>query len=214
MSWKDISKSSYTVESTKFTLARPSHPFTIPYQGPKVRYSEGDEMTSVTDYRFNLDFTGEPLDDRHFPCGYWHKNYIPPQTVIYTSLLYPLEVFDYVETTNVNIVSGEFKAIIQTYDCGYEIVETSTVDLVSGKFADVYLTYSLHESVETSNVNLVSGQFKDALWSYIVPAESVETSTINLVSGYFKDIFINYPYAAPESIETSSINIVSGVHES
>lgn len=214
MSWKDISKSSYTLGVGKFAEWAPSPPFTIPYQGPKVRYSEGDEISSVTNPVFNVEFTGVPLSGQHFPCGYWHKNYIPPQTVIYTSLLYPLEVFDYVETTNVNIVSGEFRAITQTYDCGYEIVETSTVDLVSGKFADVYLSYSSYESIETSNVNLVSGQFKDALWSYTVPAESVETSTVNLVSGSFKDIFINYPYAAPESVETSSINIVSGVHES
>ena len=214
MSWKDISKSSYTLSVEKFAEWTPSHPFTIPYQGPKIRYSEGDEISSVTDPVFNVEFTGVLLSGQHFPCGYWHKNYIPPQTVIYTSLLYPLEVFDYVETTNVDLVTGEFRAITQTYDCGYESIETSTVNLISGRFADIYLSYYSYESIETSNVNLVSGQFKDAFWSYTVPAESVETSTVNLSSGYFKDILITYNLAAPESIETSSINILSGVHES
>ena len=212
--WKALSHSDGKFTVNKYNELVPSHPFTVPYQGPKIRYSEGDEISSVDDPVFNVEFTGIPLSGQHFPCGYWHKNYIPPQWVVYTSLLYPLEVCDYVETTTINIVAGEFRSITQTYDCGYESVETSTVDLVSGKFSDIYLSYSSYESIETSNINLVSGQFKDVLWSYIVPAESVETSTVTLSSGYFKDIFINYQYAAPESVETSSINIVSGIHES
>ena len=109
--WKALSHSDGKFTVNKYNEWAPSHPFTIPYQGPKIRYSEVDEITDVTDPAFNIEFTGVPLADQHFPCGYWHKNYIPPQTVIYTSLLYPLEIFDYVETTNVNIVSGELRAI-------------------------------------------------------------------------------------------------------
>lgn len=211
MSWRDISKSSYTIESGKFTIPRPSRPFTIPYQGPKVVYSEGDELSSVADYTFNIDFTGIPLGPDHFPCGYWHKNYIPPFTIVYTSLMYAVEVVESAGTDVINLISGQHRLILQVY--GFEdYVETTNVNLVSGVFRASIIVYSYTESVETSNVNIVSGIFKDALWSYTIPTESVETSNLNLSSGMFKDAVLSYTYWPAEGVETSSVNLTSGVH--
>ena len=211
MSWKDLSKSSYIVESAKFTLARPSHPFTIPYQGPKIRYSEGDEISSVADYRFNLDFTGVPLGPDHFPCGYWHKNYIPPFTIIYTSLMYPLEVVDGVGGS-VDIISGVHKLTTLSYDIGVESVDTVVFDIVSGIFRSVIITYNYQESLQTYTFDIISGQFKEVICDYIIPTEAVETSSFDLVSGRFRDSVINYDDALPESVQTSLFNIIGGSH--
>ena len=211
MSWKDISKSSYTIESVKFTLVRPSHPFTIPYQGPKVRYSEGDEVSSVSDYRFNLDFTGIPLDDSHFPCGYWHKNYIPPFTIIYTSCLYPLEDVESAGTYEIDLIDGIFKSVINHYTY-VEDISTVNIVLSSGEFKSPILTYIYEEGISTSNVDLISGVFKDAIHAYNIPGEYVNTTSLDLISGIFKDAIIQYEYWPYESLETSSINLISGVH--
>ena len=210
MSWKDISKSSYTVESVKFTLARPRHPFTIPYQGPKIRYSEGDEVTSVSDYRFNLDFTGEPLDDRHFPCGYWHKNYIPPFTftIIYTSLLYPLEVVESINTY-VDIESGEFRLVMRSTE--FEDYISGTVTIESGSFRSALNGIDFSDYIN-SEVGIESGVFKDVLLSYTMEVHSVNCN-INIDSGTFRDALITYTFWPYESINCN-VGMVGGTHAS
>lgn len=211
MSWKDISKSSYTVESVKFTLARPSHPFTIPYQGPKIRYSEGDEVTSVSDYRFNLDFTGEPLDDRHFPCGYWHKNYIPPFTftIIYTSLLYPLEVTDSLEI-DTSIISGEFYVnfFLESYDNGIESLNLEG-EIIGGVFRSVLILYS-HSDYMDIDTTITAGVFRLAIKSYTYPTESLNLNC-TIQSGVFRDTLIEYGYWPYEGLNLTT-SIISGTH--
>ena len=208
MSWKDISKSSYTVESAKFNLPRPSHPFTIPYQGPKVRYSEGDEMTSVADYRFNLDFTGVPLGQDHFPCGYWHKNYIPPFTIIYTSLLYPLEVVEAI-SGSVDIESGSFRLVM--HSTGFEDYISESVTLDSGTFRSLLTGTDFSDSV-SDTLSMVSGVFKGVLLSYSMEVHSVNCD-INIDSGTFRDALITYTFWPYESINYN-VGMVGGTHAS
>lgn len=211
MSWKDISKSSYSVESVKFNLPRPSRPFSIPYQGPKVVYSEGDELVSVEDYTFNIDFTGIPLGPDHFPCGYWHKNYVPPFTVVYTSLMYAVEVVDRVSGI-VNLISGSFRDLTIEYTIGVESLTTSTFNIISGIFRALIIPYSYQESLQTFTFDIISGQFKAVIWDYTILTESIKTNSFDLVSGRFRDAIINYDYALPESVQTSSFTIVGGSH--
>lgn len=211
MSWKDISKSSYTVKSAKFTLVRPSHPFTIPYQGPKVVYSEGDELSSVADYRFNMDFTSELLGPSHFPCGYWHKNYIPPFTIIYTSLLYPIEVVDGLEA-EINIISGVFRYVTNIYSIALESVNTSLFDITSGIFRSIIQTYECIENLQTSTFDIFSGKFKVAIYTYTPPVESVSMNVFDIVAGRFRDSVINYDDALPENIQTMLFNLIEGSH--
>ena len=211
MSWKDISKSSYTVESVKFTLPS-TRPFTIPHQGPKVVYSEGDELTSVGDYRFNLDFTGIPLGPDHFPCGYWHKNYIPPITTIYTSVTYPLEVIEsciaYCELNG-----GNFKSILKSYSIPFESV-TSSINLVDGIFKSIVSNYPYwpSEAVIPTSITLIEGVFKLVLHSYTYwPAEALGNCEIELDGGVFKKVLITYTYWPSESLE-AAITITGGSH--
>lgn len=211
MSWKDISKSSYTLGVGKFAEWAPSHPFTIPYQGPKVRYSEGDEISSVTNPVFNVEFTGVPLSGQHFPCGYWHKNYIPPQTVIYTSLLYPLEVVDSLTSDVFSLITGDHSKIFIFYDIGIESISTSNFDLLNGSFSDKYIEYDNRiESIYTTEFDLLSGIFKEVLLDYDNGLESIETASFNLTYGIFRDALISYDDAEYESISTSSFNLSSG----
>lgn len=211
MNWKDISKYSYTVESAKFTLARPSHPFTIHYQGPKVVYSEGDELSSVVDYRFNLDFTGNPLDNKHFPCGYWHKNYIPPFTIIYTSCLYPVEFGDSISSESLSVLSGYFNERVDHYGYVNDYVEDCGIAVSAGVFRAVVLRTYPVESVNSTSINLTSGIFKDVVHNYS-PIESVNSTSIGITSGIFRDVVIEYNYWPYEGIEDLGISIVSGIH--
>lgn len=211
MSWKDISKSSYTLGVGKFADWAPSHPFTIPYQGPKVVYSEGDELSSAVDYTFNIDFTGNPLGPDHFPCGYWHKNYVPPFTVVYTSLMYAVEVVDGVSGT-VSFIDGVFKSTTLEYTMKVESLTTSSFNIIDGIFRSVIRTYLYQESLQTSTFDIVSGQFKELFIYYTIPTESIETDSFDLVSGRFRDSVINYDYALPESIQTSSFTFIGGSH--
>lgn len=209
--WKKIGKSSYNLSVRKYPEWVPSHPFTIPYQGPKVRYSEGDEITDVTDPGFDIDFTGRPLSDQHFPCGYWHKNYIPPQQVIYTSLLYPVEVVDKLETYEFILIEGSHSKISLTYNMGIESIESTNFDLISGDFADKYLAYTMDvEGIETSTFDISSGNLKTVKLYYDIGLESIETSTFNLSSGVFRDALITYADAEYESIQSVTFNLVSG----
>ena len=212
MSWKDISKSSYIVESAKFTLARPSHPFTIPYQGPKVRYSEGDEISSVADYRFNLDFTSDPLGPNHFPCGYWHKNYIPPFTIIYTSCPYIVEMFDGVAITNISVISGNFRDIYQ-YGYSADSIISTNINLVSGNFSSIVYTYLYAEGVISNSLALNSGVFKDVIIEYSL-SDYINSASVVVASGIFRDVVIDYTYWPNEGISNTAISLTGGSHGS
>jgi hypothetical protein len=211
MGWKDISKSSYIVNVEKYQDWIPSRKFSIQYQGPKVQYNEGDEISSVLDYRFNIDFTGAPLRENHFPCGYWHKNYIPPITTIFTSLLYPLEVVDGV-SGSVSVISGVFKDIARAYTIETESTTSTSFDLISGLFKTLIRTYSYQESLQISTFDLISGQFKETIRDYTIPTESIETDSFDLISGRFRDAIINYDTGLPESVQTLSFTVIGGSH--
>ena len=39
----------------------------------KLRYNQGDQISSAKDLTFSTDFTGVPVTPIHDPCGYWHS---------------------------------------------------------------------------------------------------------------------------------------------
>lgn len=205
--WKKIEKSSYNLSVGKYSEWVPSHPFTIPYQGPKIRYSEGDEITDVTDPSFDIDFTGQPLSDQHFPCGYWHKNYIPPQQVIYTSLLYPVEVFESAQY-DVNVIAGEFYIGFKLLT--YEYIESLdlNVDVISGIFKSTLLSYGYAEELDIG-VSLNAGNFRKAILSYTY-SESLDY-TLNVNSGSFRMGIIQYTYWPHEDLDLS-LTLIAGYH--
>lgn len=222
MSWKDvpkyiyditkfaysIPKDSYKIEVDKFHIPPSSHPLTIPYQGPKVRYSEGDEINTVEDFRFDLDFTRIPLGPDHFPCGYWHKNYIPPFTIIYTSLLYPLEVVEAI-IGSVGIESGTFRLVMHNVEFEDYISETVTLD--SGSFRSLLTGVDFSDSISDA-LSIESGVFKDVLLSYTMEVHSINCD-IDIDSGTFRDALITYTFWPYESINCN-VGMVGGTHAS
>lgn len=224
MSWKDvpkyiyditkfaysIPKDSYKIEVDKFHIPPSSHPLTIPYQGPKVRYSEGDEINTVEDFRFDLDFTRIPLGPDHFPCGYWHKNYIPPFTIIYTSRLYPIEFQDSFNTITTYIVDGNFRDIYNRYDNYTESFKGVTNSLVYGTFDIKNFKYIYSENFNHSIISLLNGVFKKSLWQYEY-AEVFNHVNITIYSGNFRDALIKYSWPVEEFTHTS-ITLISGTH--
>lgn len=207
--WKKIDKSSYNLSVGKYSDWAPSHPFIIPYQGPKIRYSEGDELSSVADPVFNVEFTGAPLSGQHFPCGYWHKNYIPPQTIVYTSCIYPLEFTDSFKGTDITILEGLFKTINVHVD--YEdAFECLSIDVVNGVFQSRVWRYAYSESFKCLTLDIISGSFVDIVVKYEIPEESFKHIDFDIVSGVFDDITIRYIYWPSEGFECTSFNIISG----
>ena len=209
--WKKIGKSSYDLSIGKFAEWAPSHPFTIPYQGPKISYSEGDEITDVTDPVFDIDFTGQPLSDQHFPCGYWYKNYIPPYQIIYTSLPYPIEFSDNIEGISLNIVKGDFNGRIDHYIDIIDSVNSTGLNVSSGNFKATVLYINSHDYVASTALNITSGIFKAVIHDYSI-TDSIDSKTMTLVSGIFKDVVINYTYWIPAKIQDLGISILGGSH--
>ena len=212
MSWKDISKSSYSLSIEKYGEWAPSHPFALRYQGNRVQYSEGDEISSANDYRFNVDFTGVPLGPSHFPCAYWHRNYIPPIETVFTSLTYPLEVVDRC-TCNCILMSGEFRRILLSYSIPYESVN-STINLTGGDFRSIVTSYTYwpSESLTSTGIILTGGEFKLVVYTYTYwPAESLGNCVISLNGGEFKDVLIDYTYWPSEAL-TPAISLTGGSH--
>lgn len=205
--WKKIGKSSYDLSAAKFAEWAPSHPFTIPYQGPKIRYSEGDEITDVTNPIFNIDFTWQPLSDQHFPCGYWHKNYIPPHYIIYTSLTYPVEIVESIQY-DVNVIAGEFYIGFKLLT--YEYIESLdlNVDVISGIFKSTLLSYGYAEELDIG-VSLNAGNFRKAISSYTY-SESLDY-TLNVNSGSFRMGIIQYTYWPHEDLDLS-LTLIAGYH--
>lgn len=210
MSWKDISKSSYTIESGKFTLPRPANPFALDLQGQKIFYSEGDEITSIADYRFNLDFTGVPYSPEHDPCGYWHKNYVPPFTVIYTSRPYPIEFQDNFKSLYVDIIAGDFRDIYIRYDTYSENFKCDTNSLVYGTLDIKNHRYIYSENFNHTIISIFSGVFKKSLWRHEY-AEVFNHVNIAIYSGNFRDALIKYSWPVEEFTHTS-ITLISGTH--
>ena len=208
MNWKKICKSSYTLNIDKFSDWAPSHPFTIPHQGPKIKYSEGDEISSASQPVFNVEFTGQPISEQHFPCGYWHKNYIPPQQVIYTSLLYPVEIVDDLNYS-VNVISGEFYIDFILIEYSYIEELSLNLSLNDGNFRSVLLSYNYFESLDL-DINLNAGNFRQVLLSYIIPTESLDYS-LSIDSGIFRRALIEYTYWPHEDLDLS-ITLISGTH--
>ena len=206
--WKALSHSDGKFTVGKYSDWAPSHPFTIPYRGPKVRYSEGDEISSVADPVFNIEFTGNPLSGQHFPCGYWHKNYIPPQGIIYTSLLYPVEVYDGM-SFDINVIGGTFRDIVQSYNYGYESASFE-VSMIAGTFRSQINYYTTPPESVNYSLNIISGVFRDAIWDYIVPPESTSYN-ISAISGTFRDAMITYDLWPAEST-TLNVTLISGYH--
>lgn len=207
--WKALSHSDGKFTVGKYSDWAPSHPFTIPYQGPKVRYSEGDEISSVADPVFNIEFTGIPLSGQHFPCGYWHKNYIPPQGIIYTSCIYPLEFTDSFKGINIQVLDGVFKSINIHIDY-VDSFQSLNFDLVSGILNSIVRRYSYTESFEGLSLDMLSGIFRDVVIRHALPPESFNHTNFDLVSGIFNDVTIRYNYWPAEGFECTSLNILSG----
>ena len=212
MSWKDISKSSYSVESGKFTLPRPSRPFSIPYQGPKVVYSEGDELSSVADYTFNVDFTGVPLGPDHFPCGYWHKNYVPPFTIVYTSMPYIVEAGDGISSTSISVTSGLMMSIY-LYGYASDSILSTAMEISSGVFRAIVQTYTYAEGIANTVISLTGGVFRDVVQEYSL-GDYITGTAIGVSSGIFRDVVIEYNYWPNEGIKNTAISLTGGSHGS
>lgn len=207
--WKALSHSDGKFTASKYTEWAPSHPFTIPYQAAKVRYSEGDEITDVTDPNFNIEFTGIPLSDQHFPCGYWHKNYIPPQLAIYTSCLYPVEFIDGFNGTNIEVLDGMFRSINVHIDYG-DSFEGLSFDIISGFLNSIVNRYSYTEGFESLNLDVISGVFKDIIIRYNTEADIFNHTNFDIVSGIFDDVTIKYNYWPAEGFKCTDLGIISG----
>lgn len=213
--WIKVSKSSYTVECLKFSLP-PRRPFTIPHQGPKVVYSEGDELTYAIDPVFDVGFTGIPLGPDHFPCGYWHKNYSPPEIVVYTSTLYPLEDIESANILDAYIVGGEFKETYHVYSIPVESVNVLDAYIVGGEFKVVTLSYDLWplESVNILDAYVTGGEFRQILYAYTYwPAESADILDAYITGGVFKDSLIEYTFWPAEGVNVLDAYITGGSHE-
>lgn len=211
MSWKDISKSSYQISTTKFTLPRSSHPFTIPYKGNKVVYNEGDELTHAQYPVFNTDFTQEPLGPDHFPCGYWHKNYIPPITTIYTSKLYPPLVQEVLNFTS-EIIGGALNEVYSIYSYIESLTLNSSIS--SGILNSTHDTFDVGSDSLSFTSSISDGilDILDILYSEYTdwPPEGV-TLTSSISSGTLDIAYISYLNWPEESLSLTS-SITGGVH--
>jgi len=209
MSWRDISKLSYSINTTKFTLPRPSHPFTIPHKGNKIVYNEGDELTYALYPVFNTDFTQEPLSPEHFPCGYWYKNYIPPITTIYTSKLYPAYNFE-----GLNITPSISGGLLDTTYYLFEYIENLNLytSLLSGTLDSVYNTLDVgFEELHFNNGSIDGGILETVYYSYNCVPEGLTFSNGLISSGVLNITYILYNYWPEESISFIS-NITGGTH--
>lgn len=209
MSWKDISKLSYQISATKFTLPRSSHPFTVRYQGNKLVYNEGDELTHAQYPIFNTDFTQEPVGIDHFPCGYWHRNYIPPITTIYTTKLYPAYNFEGLNIISI-ISGGILDATYYLFEYTENLIFSTT--LLSGTLDSVYDTLDVgFEELYFNNGNIDSGILDIVYYTYsCVPENLIFTNGI-ISNGSLIITYIAYNYWPSESISFTS-NITGGTH--
>jgi len=58
----------------KFKSYKGYGPFAFTPQEDKLRYNEGNLISTHDDPTFSLDRTGIPITPRHEPCGYWYKD--------------------------------------------------------------------------------------------------------------------------------------------
>lgn len=213
MSWKDLNKSSYTTLVNKFQEWVPARPFSIILDANKIRYSEGDEITSADNPVFNVDFTSQPLGNLHAPCGYWHKGYVPYSLTYYTSKPYPIDVVEELQILSSTTISA--RLLSPQYDYGY--IQIGSNSLVSGAFYVDFILVILNPTIESFTIvsnTLVSGTFY--LDSIIVTIDNgydgVQLSTNTLVSGTFDDVVISYEYWPAEGIQINSNTLESGAH--
>ena len=210
MSWKNISKSSYTIVSGKFTLPS-SQPFILEPQGQKIYYSEGDEITSVANHVFNLDFTGVPHAPSHDPCGYWHKNYVPLVYDIYTSKLYPVYHEDLC-FISCDIIDGSLNKVYTMYMYPPEEVIIGSI-ILNGSLNDIFITYNCNPDTTIIQSSILDGTLNDIFILYSMPPEDFIAVSSSIINGSLNEVLIVYSNWLPEQIIISS-SINGGTHVS
>lgn len=207
MSWKDISKSSYEFTAGKFAEWVPDRPFSLPFTANKIQYNEGDEITDANNPVFNIEFTGQANMPTHFPCGYWHKNYVPLVYVVYTSKPYPQYIDDSINIS-ANIISGTLNEILSSFQYT-ESINIST-SILSGILDTILESYSIDSESLNVSTTIISGRLENILLSYSIDFEEISLSA-SIISGTLNTILISYEDWLPEGLDVSA-SIISGDH--
>ena len=210
MSWKDLNKSLYSISVTKFQEWVPSQPFSIIPDANKIRYSEGDEITSADNVVFNIEFTGVPLGPHHVPCGYWHKNYVPTIYEIYTSKIYPIYELDGLNIS-AGILGGSLDIMYLSYIIPPEGINFN-VEITGGIFKTVYKYYTIPSEGLNFTATITGGIFDQIYYTYTIPSEGINLVG-NITGGILDIILIQYSNWPPEQLIFSG-NITGGTHVS
>jgi hypothetical protein len=208
--WKKLYNWSFTPESGWKTVLNPdftSHNF---IKSPlKLRYNEGDLISSYQNAIPDINFTGVPITVDHMPCGYWGKYYEIVDSYELTSKLYPIVDYEYFKETSRSVVSGIYRlAVLQGFS-GPENITINHCTVISGIHKIAVYQPHIIESM-SNNRTLISGIYKDSVHSYSIVESLSNTHTI--VSGIFKTALIT-GIPGPENFKVSECRVIGGIYE-
>ncbi len=178
-----------------------------------TRYNEGTHIATKENPVWIMPTHGAPITSYHTPCGYWLKEYVGPD--IYTSGLYPLEDFGYLDFECI-VIDGNLRA--QPKDSGS--VNSSGASILSGNlekdfFLIEYKNWPV-ENVDSSGCDIIDGllELDFVLVEYENwPPEAVDSSGATIISGELDDRLIKYTDWPEEKITSSGATITTGVLE-
>ena len=130
----------------------------------------------------------------------------------FTSKLYPLEVFDNVDSAGVTITEGELRALLKRY--GYlEAIDSAGVSITEGELRALLKRYGYLEAIDSAGVTITEGELRALLHRYEMETEAIESAGVIIQSGSLEDILIRYTNWPTEAIDSAGVTIISGTLE-
>ena len=124
------------------------------------------------------------------------------------SKLYPLEVFDNVDSAGVTITEGDLRSLLKRYD--YSEAIDSGVSIIEGELRALLKRYGYLEAID-EDVVIQSGSLENVLVRYDY-SEAIEEGVV-IQSGSLEDILIRYTNWPIEKIDSAGVTIISGTLE-
>jgi hypothetical protein len=221
----------WSAESEQYdrgSLFKDSGPWAFTQQGEKNRYNVGTSIQTKEDPRWTPSLTTKPekidwpdqgdivedrtpVSDDHVPCGYWPGSLgRPPE--FFTSLTYPLEVFDDFIVTEHLVLSGIFRAVLRSTEMLTEDVTITDHDVLVGFFKTVMRAYEYQEDVEITVHDVLTAVFRQALFHYDIGIENAEITDHSVLSGIFRVALIDYTYYPIEDVDITDHSVLGGYH--